>query len=39
MFEKDTKQLEELLYKILSAGNAHRKLMGDILTQVAFVHS
>ena len=31
MIEKDTKQLEELLYKILSAGNVHRKLMGGYI--------
>lgn len=31
MLEKDTNQLEELLYKILSAGNAHRKLMGEYI--------
>ncbi len=36
MLEKDTKQLEELLYKILSAGNAHRKLMGEYIDAGGF---
>ncbi|XCH80143.1 MAG: hypothetical protein WHF31_05620 [Candidatus Dehalobacter alkaniphilus] len=36
MLEKDTKQLEELLYKILSAGNAHRKLMGEYIDTGGF---
>ena len=36
MLEKDTKQLEELLYNILSAGNAHRKLMGEYIDAGGF---
>ena len=36
MLEKDTKQLEELLYKIISAGNTHRKLMGEYIDAGGF---
>ncbi|MGC6175143.1 hypothetical protein [Lacrimispora sp. 38-1] len=36
MIEKDTGQLEELLYKILPVGNIHRKLMGEYIDAGGF---